>query len=59
VLKLQLEVLGLEIQAAQGDSDASQDKIDEGTTKLNSNIALDIAAAGQNSVGVTATFSGE
>ncbi|KAK4944558.1 hypothetical protein LTR10_015992 [Elasticomyces elasticus] len=59
VLKLQLEVLGLQIQAAQGDSDASQDKIDEETTKLNSNIALDTAAAGQDSVGVTATFSGE
>jgi len=59
VLKLQLEVLGLQIQAAQGDSDATQDKIDEETTKLNTNIALDKAAAGQDSVGVTATFSGE
>ncbi|KAK5468091.1 hypothetical protein LTS15_001064 [Exophiala xenobiotica] len=56
VLKLQLEVLGLQIEAAQGNVD--QAKIDEGTTKLNSNIALDEAAAGQTSVGVTDTFSG-
>ncbi|KAK5199017.1 hypothetical protein LTR99_001056 [Exophiala xenobiotica] len=56
VLKLQLEVLGLQIEAAQGNAD--QAKIDEETTKLNSNIALDEAAAGQTSVGVTDTFSG-
>jgi hypothetical protein len=55
VLKLQLEVLGLQIEAAQGNAD--QAKIDEETTKLNSNIALDEAAAGQTSVGVTDTFS--
>jgi hypothetical protein len=56
VLKLQLEVLALQIEAAQGDAD--QAKIDEETTKLNKNIALDEAAAGQDSVGVTDTFSG-
>jgi hypothetical protein len=56
VLKLQLEVLALQIQAAQGDAD--QAKIDEETTKLNKNVALDEAAAGQDSVGVTDTFSG-
>ncbi|OQU93584.1 hypothetical protein CLAIMM_00071 [Cladophialophora immunda] len=56
VLKLQLEVLALQIEAAQGNGD--QDKIDEETTKLNNNIALDKKAAGQTSVGVTATFSG-
>ncbi len=56
VLKLQLEVLGLQIEAAQGNAD--QDKIDEETTKLNTNIALDKAAAGQTSFGVTDTFSG-
>ncbi|KIW65191.1 hypothetical protein PV04_07471 [Phialophora macrospora] len=56
VLKLQLEVLALQIEAAQGDAD--QAKIDEETTKLNKNVALDKAAAGEDSVGVTDTFSG-
>ncbi len=56
VLKLQLEVLVLQIKAAQGDAD--QAKIDEETTKLNKNISLDTAAAGEASVGVTDTFSG-
>ena len=56
VLKLQLEVLGLQIQAAQGNADQSQ--IDAETTKLNTNIALDKKAAGQTSVGVTSTFTG-
>jgi hypothetical protein len=56
VLKLQLEVLGLQIQAAQGDE--NQSKIDEETTKLNTNIGLDKKAAGQTSQGVTDTFSG-
>ncbi len=56
VLKLQLEVLALQIEAAQGNAD--QSKIDEETTKLNTNIALDKKAAGQASVGVTDTFSG-
>jgi hypothetical protein len=55
-LKLQLEVLGLQIEAAQGDAD--QDAIDEETTKLNNNIKLDKAAAGQPCVGVTDTFTG-
>jgi hypothetical protein len=55
-LKLQLEVLALHIEAAQGDAD--QAKIDEEMGKLNSNIALDEAAAGEESVGVTDTFSG-
>ncbi|KAK6366282.1 hypothetical protein LTS17_010788 [Exophiala oligosperma] len=56
VLKLQLEVLALQIEAAQGDAD--QAKINEETTKLNKNVSLDKAAAGQKSVGVTDTFSG-
>ena len=56
VLKLQLEVLVLQIEAAQGDPD--QAKIDEEMTKLNNNIALDTAAAGEAAVGVTDTFSG-
>ncbi|KEF59340.1 uncharacterized protein A1O9_04184 [Exophiala aquamarina CBS 119918] len=56
VLKLQLEVLALQIEAAQGDAD--QAKIDEETTKLNKNVQLDEAAAGQESVGVTSTFNG-
>ncbi|ETI26283.1 hypothetical protein G647_03060 [Cladophialophora carrionii CBS 160.54] len=56
VLKLQLEVLALQIEAAQGDAD--QDKIDEEMTKLNNNIALDEAAAGEDSVGVSDTFDG-
>jgi hypothetical protein len=56
VLKLQLEVLGLQIQQAQGAD--NQDKIDEETNKLNKNIALDTEAKGQKSVGVTSTFSG-
>ena len=56
VLKLQLEVLGLQIELAQGDGDQAQ--IDAETTKLNTNIALDKKAAGQASVGVTSTFSG-
>lgn len=56
VLKLQLEVLALQIEAAQGNGD--QSKIDEETTKLNTNVSLDKAAAGQKSVGVTDTFQG-
>jgi hypothetical protein len=57
VLKLQLEVLGLQIEQAQGKDTSSQ--ITTETTKLNSNIALDDAAAGEPSVGVTGTFDGE
>lgn len=56
VLKLQLEVLGIMIDAAQGNAD--DDKLAEEQTKLNNNIALDKKAAGQKSTGVTATFSG-
>ncbi|KAF8311767.1 hypothetical protein DL93DRAFT_2060656, partial [Clavulina sp. PMI_390] len=50
VLKLTLEVQGLQIQAAQGKNTASQ--ITAETTKLNNNIALDTKAAGQASKGV-------
>jgi hypothetical protein len=57
VLKLQLEVLGLQIEQAQGKDTSSQ--ITTETTKLNSNIALDDAATGEPSVGVTKTFDGE
>ena len=46
----------LQIKAAQGDAD--QAKIDEEQTKLDKNISLDEAAAGQAAVGVTDTFSG-
>lgn len=56
VLKLQLQVLALQIQGAQGKPDPA--KLAEETTKLNKNIALDTAAAGEASVGVTDTFSG-
>lgn len=51
VLKLVGEVQGLQIQAAQG-KDTAADIATE-TTKLNNNIALDKAAAGQASKGVT------
>ena len=47
VLKLTLEVAGLQIQQAQGDDVA--DKITQEQTKLNKNISLDQAAAGQAS----------
>lgn len=56
VLKLQLQVLVLEIQAAQGDPDDA--KLQEETTKLNNNIQQDQDAAGETSVGVGAQFSG-
>ena len=56
VLKLKLEVLVLQIQGAQGDD--TQDKIDAEQKKLDTNISLDEAAAGQDSVGVTDTFTG-
>jgi hypothetical protein len=51
VLKLQLEVLALQIDQAQSGTDNS-DKIAEETTKLNNNIALDAAAAGETSQSV-------
>lgn len=56
VLKLQLQVLALQIKGAQGKPD--QAKLDEETTKLNKNVSLDVAAAGQASVGVTGSFDG-
>ncbi|KKY19991.1 putative small secreted protein [Phaeomoniella chlamydospora] len=51
VLKLTLEVAGLEIEQAQGED--NQDKIDEEQTKLDTNIELDEAAAGQASQAVS------
>jgi hypothetical protein len=56
VLKLQLQVLVLEIQAAQGNPNDA--KLQEQLTKLNNNIQQDEAAAGEASVGVGAQFSG-
>ncbi|KAF2472877.1 uncharacterized protein BDR25DRAFT_283447 [Lindgomyces ingoldianus] len=50
VLKLQLEVLDLQISQAQGEDNAA--KIAEEQTKLNNNIALDKKAAGQASQSV-------
>lgn len=51
VLKLQLEVLALQIQQAQSGKDNSA-KIAQEQTKLNNNIKLDAAAAGQASQSV-------
>lgn len=53
VLKLTAEVLGIQVDAAQGgdDSDLAAEQ-----TKLTTNIGLDTAAAGQDSTSVT--FSG-
>lgn len=45
------EVMGLQIQAAQGASNADQIATEQ--TKLNTNIALDEAAAGQASTAVS------
>lgn len=56
VLKLQLQVLVLEIEAAQGDPNDA--KLQEQMTKLANNIGQDEAAAGEVSVGVGALFSG-
>ena len=50
VLKLTLEVTGLQIQQAQGQDVASQTTAE--TTKLNTNLTLDQAAAGQASQAV-------
>lgn len=50
VLKLQLEVLALQIEQAQGED--NQDKIDEEMTKLNANIANDADNAGATSQSV-------
>jgi len=57
VLKLQLEVLALQIEQAQGET-GLEAKIAEEMTKLNNNIALDEEAAGETSTSVTDTFSG-
>lgn len=54
VLKLELEVLGLQIDAAQGGKNNTA-KITEETTKLNKNVALDQEAAGQTSQSVDFT----
>ncbi|OAA67278.1 hypothetical protein SPI_01854 [Niveomyces insectorum RCEF 264] len=51
VLKLELEVLGLQIDQAQGGKD-NTDKIAEETTKLNNNIKLDQGNAGAKSQSV-------
>lgn len=52
VLKLTAEVLGIQVDAAQGgdDSDLAAEQ-----TKLTNNIALDTAAAGQASTAVPFT----
>ncbi|KAI9734277.1 MAG: hypothetical protein M1834_002381 [Cirrosporium novae-zelandiae] len=50
VLKLTAEVLALQIQQAQGED--TSDKIEEEQGKLDTNIALDKAAAGQESQSV-------
>ena len=54
VLKLTLEVKGLQIQAAQGADKADAITVEQG--KLSKNIALDQKAAGQASSAVS--FSG-
>lgn len=51
VLKLQLEVLALQIEAAQGKGDAAQLAVEQ--KKLNNNIKLDKTAAGQASTSVS------
>ncbi|KAI5459833.1 hypothetical protein BGZ63DRAFT_425783 [Mariannaea sp. PMI_226] len=57
VLKLQLEVLALQIKAAQGNGD--QSKITEEQTKLNNNVALDKASAGDQSQSVNFAASSQ
>jgi hypothetical protein len=52
VLKLTAEVLGLQIEQAQGNSGVAADIAAE-QKKLNNNIALDTAAAGQASTAVS------
>src|SRR4051794_17525817 len=53
VLKLQLQVLIAQVKIAQGDtSAATQTALDTETKKLNNNIALDKAAAGEASQSV-------
>ncbi|EOD49623.1 Small secreted protein [Neofusicoccum parvum] len=54
VLKLQLEIMDLQIKQAQGDDQTA--KIAEEQTKLQSNIDQDTEAAGQTSQSVADTF---
>ena len=54
VLKLELEVLGLQIDQAQGGKDNTA-KIAAETKKLNKNVQLDTDAAGQTSQSVDFT----
>lgn len=53
VLKLTATVLGLQIEEAQGNGDAT--KLAAEQTKLDKNIALDVAAAGQTATAVDFT----
>ncbi|KAF4308128.1 putative small secreted protein [Botryosphaeria dothidea] len=55
VLKLQLEILDLQLKQAKGDGDQTA-KIAEEQTKLQSNIDQDKEAAGQKSTSVADTF---
>ncbi|KAH7049149.1 hypothetical protein B0J12DRAFT_600665 [Macrophomina phaseolina] len=54
VLKLQLEILDLQMKQAKGDDQT--EKIAEEQKKLQSNIDQDTAAAGQKSASVASTF---
>lgn len=54
VLKLQLEIMDLQIKQAKGDDQT--DKIAEEQTKLQSNMQQDADAAGQESKSVADTF---
>lgn len=51
VLKLELSVLALEIEIAQGD-DGRQDKLAEQQKKLDNNVKTDQDSAGQQSTSV-------
>ncbi|ETS87579.1 hypothetical protein PFICI_01407 [Pestalotiopsis fici W106-1] len=53
VLKLYLETTALQIEQAQGDD--NQDKIDAEQKKLDTNVALDEKAAGEDSTAVSFT----
>ncbi|KAF7537855.1 hypothetical protein G7054_g3377 [Neopestalotiopsis clavispora] len=53
VLKLYLETTALQIEQAQGDD--NQDKIDTEQKKLDTNVALDEKAAGEDSTAVSFT----
>ncbi|KAF4122554.1 hypothetical protein GMORB2_7546 [Geosmithia morbida] len=56
VLKLQLEVLALQIEQAKGEDNA--EKLEEEQTKLNKNIATDQESAGETSQSVNFTGTG-